>query len=175
MKTVTYSITESEKEQLVNRADSITNRLLKAFTSNPDRYAFKTEEEALKRYLEMGAQEAMFERIEADGLARITKELDEYFTFADHAGDIYNPECNPDIPKDELKKQERRERARFNRQGVHYHSLFVMGVQEDSIAGFVGNDFYGSGYESDFYRTAVEKIQESYPEYIQAMRAALKI
>jgi hypothetical protein len=39
----------------------------------------------------------------------------------------------------------------------------------DSIGGFLGNDFYGSGYDNDFYRSAINLVPEAHPDYIAAM------
>ena len=38
---------------------------------------------------------------------------------------------------------------------------------EEAIGGFVGSDFYGSGYDNDFYRTAIESIKKQLPEYFE--------
>lgn len=112
---------------------------------------------------------AIFSILESDGLVEIIKERDETFSFADHAGESFSHEANPDLNPINLKKDEKRERARFNRLGAFFYTLVVMGEDIDSIGGFVGNDFYGSGYDKDFYSKAIQKISTAYPDYYESL------
>jgi len=79
---------------------------------------------------------------------------------------MFCPNTNPEINGDELKRQERNERARMNKQGAWFFTLVVKNEDLDSIGGFVGNDFYGSGYDTDFYRGALMQVKDTHPEYI---------
>lgn len=92
------------------------------------------------------------------GLIDIVRTPDTGFTFKDHAGDSFCPITNPDIDPAELKRQEKHERARFNRNGVwfvRWQSVLKPNALFDSIGGFVGYDFIGSGYDDE----ALDQLQ----------------
>lgn len=117
---------------------------------------------------------AMFKQLERDGIAILSAEEDTLCDIVDHLGDTYNPEVNPTIPKEELARQERNERARFKRQGVFYMTLTVLGTETDSsIGGFVGKDFYHSGYDIDYYVNALSVVKERLPAYYVELTNAL--
>lgn len=174
MKTITYSINKNEKKIISAIYLEELNRLLKEYDKNPERFAFKDRNEAEIQYKSLASEFAVFYQLKEDGLASISKEEDNYYTFSDHAGDCYDPIVNDGIPAADLKRQERNERARFNRQGVWFHSLTVLGKDLDSIGGFVGNDFYGSGYDHDFYQTAIAAVAKTHPEYFTAILGAIQ-
>lgn len=90
------------------------------------------------------------------GKISVSRERDEYASFSDLCGDVFNPEVNKDIPPAELKRQERVYRRRFNRTGCwvmvarYWTGRYwedQKGLVDNSIGGFVGYDFFGSGYE----------------------------
>jgi len=95
---------------------------------------------------------------------RVRKVADDYYTFDDHKGDCFDPTINTDIDPKALKRQERNERARFNRQGAFYSiAEYWTGrtwVETDLIGGFVGDDFIGSGYEYDLLSSAIEAYNQ---------------
>lgn len=101
------------------------------------------------------------------GLFRVVLERDEHFSFADLCGDTYNPAANPDIPAEQLKKEKAAYRSRVNRQGVWGAVLELRAATDEqfnndqSIWGFVGMDFVGSGYDTDFCLAAVEWLTEN--------------
>lgn len=53
--------------------------------------------------------------------------------------------------------------------------LVVDGDELDCIDGFVGDDFYGSGYDEEFYATAIEHLESNYPDYFADLRDACKL
>ena len=169
MKTITYSVSNDDVNFLVDTASKAYCKDVKAYEANPHRWGKQDKSGVLAMFKYQAQIFATFALFERDGIAAITKETDEFYAFADHKGDTFCPVTNPDIDSDELKRQERRERARFNRQGVHFHTLVVDGFDCDSIGGFVGNDFYGSGYDYDFYNDAIKKISSTHADYIEAI------
>lgn len=104
------------------------------------------------------------------GLFRVRAVPDEDYTFADLCGDTYNPEACPDIPAAQLAKEKKAFRSRVSRQGVWGFILEVRGSSAvawgvpgeslDSMWGFVGADFVGSGYDHDFLVTALDWLEE---------------
>lgn len=170
MKTTTYSISENDLLAISQEHQKTFASLLAKFRKTPNNYAFKNEAFAKAEFEKIAALKACFGQLVRDGLASITKTEDDFLSFADHAGDVYCPDTNSDIEPAELKRQERCERARMNRQGAWIHSLIVQGEEEDSIGGFVGDDFYGSGYDHEFYQVALKQVAVSLPDYIKAMQ-----
>ncbi|UCW44093.1 hypothetical protein [Vibrio phage F23s1] len=160
MKTV--KITNSDLVAIRSKFDRELQKQKDRYAANPDLYGKQTEESLIQRWIDNAYSKAVFQQLERDGLARINKETDSFYSFADHAGDCFDPEVNKDIDPAELKRQRKNELARFNRQGVYYHELIVLGETLGSIGGFVGNDFYGSGYDIDFYNTAINHIASVY-------------
>ena len=169
MRTTTFSVNKNDVKFLQTDVARRYTSAVKKYENNPERYADDDKDRLLANFLSFAKDAAIFALFERDELASITKEKDEFYQFSDHAGDCYCPIANPDIDAGELKKQERRERARFNRQGVYFHTLVVAGQDIDSIGGFVGDDFYGSGYDQDFYFSAIEILSLALPDYIKAI------
>lgn len=118
------------------------------------------------------------------GLARLVLEEDQCWRIEDLEGDCYNPQANPDIPAGKLAAERRAYRRRVRNEGVwgaivevrsnpnaewmqppvtvkqvwseHYGRHFTCASGTDSIWGFVGEDFLGSGYEQQMCDTAAE-------------------
>jgi hypothetical protein len=83
----------------------------------------------------------------------------------DLKGDAFNPEVNPDIPADQLKREERSFEARIRRSGAWVMiSEYWTGrywerhgdMMDNIIGGFVGHDFFGSGYELQVMQSALD-------------------
>ena len=165
MKNITYTLPANEQVNLVEAVKSIYEKFAACYHKNPERYGNMSINALQAMWLETAKAQGIFQQLEKDGIAHILQTRDAYFTFSDHAGDMFDPEVNNDIDPEELKTQRRRELARFNRNGVWYHTLMVFGKELDSIGGFVGKDFYGSGYDTDFYATALENIRKQLPDY----------
>jgi len=96
------------------------------------------------------------------GLFRVVLVEDDTYSFEELCGDVYSPEANPDVDVTVLARQKRAFRARVNKDGVYGSVAQVRETPLDewvvieSIWGFVGDDFIGSGYESDFINAASE-------------------
>ena len=172
MKTVDYSVSIIDRATVLQVQNTYMAKCEEAYKEAPHCFGNRSIESLRELWKSNGGYEGMFTVIERDGLAYIAKEEDAYYTFADHAGDCFDPTVNTDIDPEELKRQERRERARMSRQGAWYHTLHVDGVEGDCIGGFVGNDFYGSGYDTDFYAEAVNQLKSKYPTYIAELMEA---
>ena len=169
MKKITYLLTAQEIEELAKLAKKNLESLKRGYAKAPSNYGNQSIDALLPAWKEIAKVKAIFQQMEKDGVATVTREPDSYFTFADHCGDCFDPEINNDIDPDELATQRKRELARFNRNGAWYHTLYVLGEEMDSIAGFVGKDFYGSGYDIDFYAKALKGIEQKLPDYHAAL------
>lgn len=100
------------------------------------------------------------------GLVRFVKVEDEHYRFEDLCGDCYKPEVNPDIDPKVLAQQKASFRSRVSRQGVWGTQLWVRAradldwqdgdISTGAIYGFVGDDFMGSGYDTDMMNCAAE-------------------
>lgn len=168
MKTVTYTLSNKDVESFKKSVFKQIEKSLSEFNKNPDQFYTKDLSKLKKQWFKSAIAKASFDLFVVDGLATIEKHEDNFYTFTDHAGDCYCPITNGDIDPKELRRQEKNERARFNRQGCFYIVLNVLGNELDSIGGFVGNDFYGSGYDDDFYSIAWDYLRdnEQTKEYI---------
>lgn len=120
---------------------------------------------------EMGVRYA-FVALQELGLVELRGEPDEWVSFDDLAGDGYDPEANPDVNPNVLKKQEEAFRRRIEGAGVYVYSseyLLPDGTTEqaDIIGGFVGDDFFGSGYEPQVMEAALDGVAGAFgvPKY----------
>lgn len=98
------------------------------------------------------------------GKIRITRVTDDDSSFDDLSGDIFNEEVNSDIAPIQLRKEASSFKRRMREQGVwtmwseywtgrEWENL--EGVDHNCIGGFVGNDFFGSGYELQLMEDAL--------------------
>ena len=171
-----YQITDYEKLGIEQRIVELYDKQGISFEAHPEWWGKDPDVPNLKNiWHKLAVWQALFEQAKKDGLASIEKLPDSYYSFKDHEGDCFNPEVNPDIDPAQLKRDRAKEQRRFHRQGAFYHTLWVAGEYLDGISGFVGDDFYGSGYDDEFYRTAVEKINELHPDYFKEVLASCKI
>jgi len=99
------------------------------------------------------------------GKISIEREEDSYWSFEDLAGDCFNPDANPDIPAGELKRQKNNFESRIRNSGVWAHSSSYWSgrswehtedLAHNHICGFVGSDFFGSGYEVQIMEEALD-------------------
>lgn len=72
-------------------------------------------------------------------------------------GDTFNPKVNPEIPPEKLKAEEEAYIKKIHDEGIWgyqiqrwYPEVDKGWIEIDSIWGFVGNDFEGSGYDTEF-------------------------
>lgn len=168
MKTITYSLSQDDKTTLGERVKFLIKSELEKYNKNPKHYNTRSLDLLKMSWQKIAIVQACFELFERDGLAHIEKWDDETYELDHLLGDCFCPIANPDIDPAELKRQKRNYLARINRQGVHGHTLHVLGNELDSIGGFVGNDFYGSGYDVDFYNAAFNTLRDNHDtrEYI---------
>jgi hypothetical protein len=79
------------------------------------------------------------------GKWRIREELDDCFSLNDLKGDIFKPECNPDLTAEQLQTEEKDFEQRVNDEGVWCYFLECWNSEVDhgweivdAIGGFVG-------------------------------------
>jgi hypothetical protein len=73
----------------------------------------------IKRREEMAKEARRFERLEAMGLVKVEVEPEpECYYWEDLEGDTFNPEANPDINPNVLKREQKAYRERVEREGV---------------------------------------------------------
>lgn len=123
---------------------------------------------SLKKHLGTGYETnaELVGRIEAAirlGKIKLTRSEDDC-SFAELAGDIFTPEVHDNIEPAKLKREEKAYKARIRNSGQwFYQSWYWDGRswnRSDSIGGFVGWDFMGSGYE-------LQVMDEALTEYNQ--------
>lgn len=164
MKTISYTVSEADTVKMNAVFNKEFTRMTNEHKKHPERYSESLDDLEL-RWAGVAKTIAMFSILEEDGLASIDREQDIFSTASDTFGDMFDHECNPDIPPSQLAKERKRELARVNRNGIWDYVLTVLGTEAEAIGGFVGKDFYGSGYDIDFYNSALEIIKDQMPEY----------
>jgi len=169
---INYSISDNEKALIQSDFNKDFRSSLNAYKKHPERYCANDFFSLAGNWIKSANLYAQFQQLNREGIAKIKKEVDEYMSFDDIKGDCYDPDINSGIKKSELQRQERNERARFNRNGVHLMTLKCLGDDIESIGGFIGNDFYGSGYDDDFYSAAMQLVKENHSDYYQQLKAA---
>jgi len=106
-------------------------------------------------------------RIKIEKVADNHCQGDEEYLF----GDSFDPEVNSDIDPIELKKQLKAEQRRVKRWGVWGYVAFGKcrccdsWKQLDSIWGFIGNDFIGSGYDDDLMQACLDHLNRYKKEF----------
>lgn len=164
---MSYTLPQSELKILNSIVSDCIAKDKKAFDLNPDRYCNKDVDSLIVIWTKNAVVTALFSQFKIDGLVEILSVDDYDYSFKDWAGDSFCSVTNFDMTRQELKRQERNARQRFNKQGAKRMELSILGEYFDCIGGFVGNDFYGSGYDIDFYLTAQSEIREKMPDYYQ--------
>ena len=173
MKTVTYSVSEFDRAQLEDIFNTELEKAISDFNSNPGRYGSKTVGDLLPTWIGNAASLAMFNILRNDGLAAVEVHKDQYATFSDVVGYMFDPEVNDNLDPKDLKREERNYRALVNRRGIWWVQLVADGNELDSIGGFVGDDFWGSGYDVDFANEALDFLVADHSEYIEHLRSAM--
>jgi hypothetical protein len=117
----------------------------------------------------------LYEYLEKLGLVDIEKESEEFLSIDDLLGDIFDPVLNSDIKPEILEREKRAELDRIDRNGVWGHIAhgrrLIIGtggellpgewIETEACWGFVGDDFWGSGYDIDFMDSTVDLVTES--------------
>lgn len=97
------------------------------------------------------------------GKIRLGKVKDDIHSIDDLMGDCFDPILNTDIPPGQLKKDKSAFLRRVSAQSVWaFYVEYWDGRewhQSDMCGGFVGNDFFGSGYEVGFANEAFTAYQ----------------
>lgn len=140
MKTTSYFISAKDEASIHHLQNKYVAEHEADYAENPTHYGSRSIDELRELWKHNGGVHGIFTVLENDGLAAIDREPDHFYTFSDHAGDCFDPEVNSDIEPTELKRQEKRERGRFRRQGAWCYSLRVLGREPEHgiIGGFVG-------------------------------------
>lgn len=127
--------------------------------------------------------EWVFKHFEAKGEVGMGVDADD-LPFEDLFGDMFEEYHADTIPGGmrELKAQEKRAQARLAEDGQWYVETWVRDPggdgwhSADGIGGFVGDDFYGSGYEIGLYMAALKRLFEvrgsAIPEYVHSKTGA---
>lgn len=161
----TYKLTNEEKTLILKSIDGQMKKSVDYYNKNKAQYGEKHIDGLKNNWLRNAQLTAFFEQLERDGLAELEKNPDEYYSFDDHCGDCYCPITNPDIDPVIL----------ANRSGAFYYTLKVLGEELESIGGFVGNDFHGSGYDIDFYNLAILTIHKKMPVYFRIINKVVTL
>lgn len=156
MTTLRQAVMHEMKRRLSGRYSYVRSSLPTAYVSMIN--------ETGVRYVFMALQDV--------GVVELRREPDDWVSYDDLAGDCYNPAANPDVNPNVLKKQEEAFRRRIDEEGVYvYTSAYLLpdGTPEctDVIGGFVGDDFFGSGYEPQVMLAALDEVAVVFgvPEY----------
>jgi len=123
---------------------------------------------AWRRYQSYVGLKAVFDRLDDAGYVYIDRQDDD-LGIDDLFGDCFDPNVNSDINPNVLKKQRAAAIDRASREGLWImvakakkdDSNYDGWEETDSIGGFVGDDFYGSGYEEQMYLSAMDYIADS--------------
>jgi len=112
-----------------------------------------------------------------DARVRIVAMPDHFCDMDDLKGDCFNPDVNGNINRNRLAREEREFEERVASEGVWgFRAEYWNGaewVETDSIFGFVGDDFIGSGYDDDLIESALDGLaqcQAIEARAIEAMR-----
>jgi len=127
---------------------------------------------AYQHVVEDVTTERCFALMEAHGLVVIMEDPDD-LPMDGLFGDVYCPKANPDINPNVLAKQKQEVVDRLNAEGQWFvESMYRCpegdGWQTaDGIGGFIGGDFWGSGYETALRREALDRYAEQFgaPRY----------
>lgn len=129
---------------------------------------------SLKEHLSTGyeksneAVQAVIDAIQL-GKIRLTRQADIHGGFEELAGDCFNPAANPSVPAEKLKREAENFRRKIRRTGVWAMiSEYWTGrewkrfdnITDNIIGGFVGHDFFGSGYELQVMEAALEAYNQ---------------
>ena len=173
MKKLLYIISEEDIEVFSKNIRKELGRqaaLHEKFPAHPPKL---TGEERMNNATRDAYYFAVFQQFVRDELAVIHCLDDDHYSFTDHCGDCFCPITNHDLDPKELARQKKNEYNRFKRHGAKFMQMEVMGEELDSIGGFIGNDFYGSGYDGYFYRSAYERIRQGMPDYFKMVYAMI--
>lgn len=103
-----------------------------------------------------------FEAAEAAGLVRLRVEPDVFCTLEGLEGDMFTPDVWPHVSDRTRGEARAAFRDKVNREGVwHVAGEYFDGETwqfADSCGGFVGDDWQGSGYDTDIQRATLDAL-----------------
>lgn len=141
------------------------SNLLKHYRSHRDNGLSASSALTQARYsLKADDTREQFKTLETDDKVRLRIESDDCADYDNLAGDCFNPDANPSINPDKLKKEEEEFKQRIDNDGV----WGVIGEywdgeqwqQADSCWGFVGDDWKDSGYDVDIMHATINAYYE---------------
>lgn len=99
------------------------------------------------------------------GWVRISRGEDSDACEHDLLGDCYAPDCNPGVNPNVLAKQRKAAMQKMSEEGVWIYGAWVRIPDEpptivDSIGGFIGEEFWESGYAPGLMRSAIDEVAE---------------
>lgn len=122
-------------------------------------------------------EQRQFRCLEAQGLVRITVEREDTYDLDELKGDAYKPEVADHISPEELRAQEKEFEAQVADEGVWHVGSKAWDPRPgqgfvdsgESIGGFVGGQFWGSGYEAQVMQAAIDKARELNPGEVERL------
>jgi hypothetical protein len=119
---------------------------------------------SVKGVFEMISTQRRFERLEKLKLVRFRVVPDTHFDCEDLKGDMFNTTRNTDIDPEVLAQEEKAFEERVYYDGVWgivtEYSEGGLWTFADSVWGFVGNDWQGSGYDEDLKKSAIIALRD---------------
>ena len=122
----------------------------------------------------MARTQALYTLLANHDLAAIEKIEDDRSASA-FATEFYTPSHHPDMHPSTLSRQRNALEKRIEKVGLFTVELIVNGESVSAIGGFIGDDFYGSGYDDDFYREAIELLSDEHKNFIESAQAVLDV
>ena len=111
-----------------------------------------------------------------DPRVRIVAAADDCQSLDNLFGDTFSAKCNPEIKLEILERERQAEIDRINRDGVWFMVAEYWNGREwehaDSMGGFIGNDFTGSGYDTDLKAEAMRALDDCLADEARKLEAA---
>ena len=122
----------------------------------------------------MARTQALYTLLANHDLAAIEK-IEDDRSASEFANDLFSADNHPDMHPSTLSRQRNALEKRVEEVGLFTVELIVNGESISAIGGFVGDDFYGSGYDDDFYREALELLSDEYKNFIESAQTVLDV
>lgn len=171
MKILTLSA--SNIRTLAANVNTFKETIRKRKNKTPRGYG-KTPTERTARVNAMARTQALFTLLADHGLARIEKFADDR-SASEFANEFYTPSHHPDMHPSTLSRQRNALEKKIEKVGLFTMELIVNSESVRTLGGFIGDDFYGSGYDDDFYREAIEMLTPEHKDFIESARAVLEL
>lgn len=102
---------------------------------------------------------SIFKKLEKEGIVELIRERDYDYSIENLEGDTYKPELHPEIPEETILKEKKAFQQKVEEEGV-WIVIVKVGNWQDSIGGFVGNEWEGSGYDEDMMEAAILQAKQ---------------